>query len=67
MLEEAIATTITVCENSNSFNTGIWCNGNTTVFGAVIIGSNPIIPTNINPIPINIFVTVSKLFGVIKC
>ena len=48
MLEEAIATTITVCENNNSFDTGIWCNGNTTVFGAVIIGSNPIIPTNIN-------------------
>ena len=36
-----------VCENSNTIpiNAGVWCNGNTTVFGAVIIGSNPITPT----------------------
>lgn len=38
--------TIMVRENSNSFHIGAWCNGNTTVFGAVIIGSNPIVPTN---------------------
>ena len=37
-----------VRENSNSIHTGAWCNGNTTVFGAVIIGSNPIVPTTIN-------------------
>ena len=24
---------------------GIWCNGNTSVFGAEFIGSNPVIPT----------------------
>ena len=40
--------TIIVCENSNSFNTGIWCNGSTTVFGAVWTGSNPVIPTSNN-------------------
>ena len=27
---------------------GLWCNGNTTVFGAVIVGSNPTRPTIIN-------------------
>ena len=27
-------------------NLGAWCNGNTTVFGAVILGSNPSVPTN---------------------
>ena len=37
-----------VRENSNSFytNLGAWCNGNTTVFGAVIPGSSPGVPTN---------------------
>lgn len=25
---------------------GLWCNGNTTVFGAVVPGSNPGSPTN---------------------
>ena len=43
-IDEAI--TIMVRENSNSFDIGVWCNGNTTVFGAVIIGSNPITPTD---------------------
>jgi uncharacterized protein YkwD len=28
-------------------NTGVWCNGNTTVFGAVVQGSSPCTPTNI--------------------
>ena len=27
------------------YNPGTWCNGNTTVFGAVIAGSNPTVPT----------------------
>lgn len=26
---------------------GVWCNGNTTVFGAVFLGSNPGIPTTL--------------------
>ena len=43
-----------VRENSNSFNIkeinnkhyiGVWCNGNTTDFGSVIRGSNPLAPT----------------------
>lgn len=34
-----------VRENSNSF-IGAWCNGNTTVFGAVVPGSSPGVPTN---------------------
>lgn len=25
---------------------GLWCNGNTTVFGAVFLGSSPSRPTN---------------------
>ena len=25
---------------------GTWCNGNTTGFGSVILGSNPGVPTN---------------------
>ncbi len=29
-------------------NTGLWCNGNTTVFGAVFLGSSPSRPTK-NP------------------
>ena len=29
---------------------GLWCNGNTTVFGAVVLGSNPGSPTNFNKI-----------------
>lgn len=41
-----ISTTIMVCENSDSFYIGTWCNGNTTVFGAVITGSIPVVPTN---------------------
>jgi uncharacterized protein YkwD len=28
-------------------NIGVWCNGNTTVFGAVVQGSSPCTPTNI--------------------
>ena len=43
-IDEAII--IMVRENNNSFDIGAWCNGNTTVFGAVIIGSNPITPTD---------------------
>ena len=35
-----------VRENSNSFDTGVWCNGNTPLFGGGIIGSNPVTPTN---------------------
>ena len=38
--------TIMVRENSNSFCIGVWCNGNTTGFGSVIMGSNPVAPTN---------------------
>ena len=38
--------TITVCENSNSFGIGVWCNGNTSLFGGGIIGSSPITPTD---------------------
>ena len=37
--------------NSLIFNVlciGTWCNGNTTVFGAVVPGSNPGAPTRIN-------------------
>ena len=35
-----------VRENSNSFYIGVWCNGNTPLFGGGIIGSSPITPTN---------------------
>ena len=32
------------CKIKNT-NFGLWCNGNTTVFGAVVLGSNPGSPT----------------------
>ena len=35
--------------------TGLWCNGNTTVFGAVFLGSSPSRPT-INPALAGFFV-----------
>jgi hypothetical protein len=31
----------------NSNGIGLWCNGNTTVFGAVVQGSSPCRPTGI--------------------
>ena len=52
-----------VRENSNSFDTGVWCNGNTTVFGAVIIGSNPITPTEGFIVIIKHFVNLNSHWG----
>ena len=55
-----------VRENSNSFNTGVWCNGNTTGFGSVIIGSNPITPTKGFVIIIKHFVSLNSHCGFSK-
>lgn len=40
--------TIIVRENSNSFDIGAWCSGNTEDFGSSIRGSSPLTPTNTN-------------------
>ena len=48
--------TITVCENSNSFYAGAWCNGSTRDFGSLNMSSNLVVPTTINNNGINCFV-----------
>lgn len=49
------------------YNPGTWCNGNTTVFGAVILGSNPSIPTKVFPSVLDIGMggqRVNLIFGI---
>ena len=57
----------------NSKYIGPWCNGNTTVFGAVVTGSNPVGPTFVEHkfysfrflviFLVLLFVRIVKLFG----
>ena len=60
-VEIYVNVSITVCENSNTFILGVWCNGNTTGFGPVIMSSNLVAPTSIYVIN-NKFVNVSLNF-----
>ncbi len=34
-----------ICTRNQAPNIGLWCNGNTTDFGSVILGSSPSRPT----------------------
>lgn len=39
-----------ICTRNKELNTGLWCNGNTTDFGSVILGSSPSRPTSKKPL-----------------